>query len=133
MPPQRSAVLAVDDGAAAGAGVALVGSDKLQRSAEQFDMLVIDRGHAGLKRADQADRIVAAANTGLEHHEFAIRLLEMQTGQREPRLERAEPLIARCQSCGNACLNPLPEAREGLVADLGAVDPDPLVESQQMR
>src|SRR6185369_10893691 len=44
MRPQGSAVFTIDDGATAGAGVALVGCDQLKRVAEQFDMLVIDRG-----------------------------------------------------------------------------------------
>ena len=96
MRPQVTAVLAVDDGAAGGAGVALVGYDQFQRIAEQFDMLVVDRGHAGLARADQADRIVAAADAGLEHDELAFVLLEMEAGQRKQRLEGAEAFAALC-------------------------------------
>ncbi len=90
MRPQASAVFAVDDGAAGGTGVALVGNDQFQRMAEQFDMLVIDRGHAGLERADQANRIVAAADAGLEHREIAFAFLKMQAGQREQGFEGAE-------------------------------------------
>ena len=92
MRPQVSAILAIDDGAARGAGVALVGNDQLERMAEQFDMLVIDRGHAGLQRADQADRIVAAADAGLEHGEFAFAFLKVEAGQRKQRFEGAELL-----------------------------------------
>ena len=65
MRPQVSAILAIDDRAAGCAGVALVGSDQLQRIAEQFDMLAIDRRDAGELRPDQAHRIVTAADAGL--------------------------------------------------------------------
>ena len=89
-----SAILAVDDVAAGGAGVALVGDDQFQRMTEQFDMLVIDRGDACHGRADQAHRVVAAADAGLEHREIATALLKMQAGQREQRLEGSEFLSA---------------------------------------
>ena len=55
-------------------------------------MLVIDRGDAGLARADQADRIVASADAGLEHREVALALLEVQAGERKQRFEGAELL-----------------------------------------
>jgi len=54
--------------------------------AEQLDMLVIDGGDAGGERAGQAHRIVAAADTGLEHREVATGLLKMEAGEREQRL-----------------------------------------------
>ncbi len=88
------AVFAEDDRAAGRAGVALVGYDQFERMAEQFDMLVVDRGDAGIERADQANRIVTAADAGLEHDELASTLLEMKTGQRKQRLEGAETLAA---------------------------------------
>ena len=69
-------------------------------------MLVIDRGDAGLERADQADRIVAAADAGLEHREIAFALLEMQAGQREQRLEGAEFLAAPLRNRGDGGLDP---------------------------
>src|SRR5882757_9977377 len=92
--PQLSAILAIDDCAAGCTGVALVGSDQFQRIAEQFDMLVIDRGHASAQRADQAYRIVAAADAGLEHGELAFVFLKIQAGQREQGFERAELFTA---------------------------------------
>ena len=57
-------------------------------------MFVIDRGHASDARADQAHRVVAAADAGLEHREIASLLLEIQAGQREQGFERAEPFMA---------------------------------------
>src|SRR6202034_885039 len=88
--PQVAAVLAVDNDAARGAGIALVGYDQFQRMAEQFDMLVIDRSDRGDAPTQQTNRVVASANAGLEHHEFAIAVLEIETGQREHGLECAE-------------------------------------------
>ena len=133
MRPQASAVLAIDDGAAGGAGVALVGYDQFQRMAEQFDMLVIDRGRRRFARADQADRIVAAADAGLEHGELAFALLKMEAGQRKQRLERAELFAARCRnrliwrlrSLASGARRPRRRSRRHR--------PDPLVETQQMR
>ena len=92
--PQASAIFAIDDGAAGRAGVALVGSDQFQRVTQQFDMFVIDRGHTSDARADQAHRVVAAADAGLEHREIASLLLEIQAGQREQGFERSELFMA---------------------------------------
>ena len=131
--PQAPAILAIDDSAAAGAGVALVGCDQFQRVAEQFDMFEIDRGDAGLARADQSDRIIAATDAGLEHDEFAAGLLEMKAGEREQCFERAELFASSLRNPGDGGLNLLPAPREGVVTDLGIVDPDPFVEAQQMR
>src|SRR5260370_25358687 len=83
MRPQGAAILPVDDGAAGGAGVALVGGDQFQGMAEQIDMLVVERGHGGVPCANQADRIIAATNTGLEHEEFAFAFLEIEAGPRQ--------------------------------------------------
>jgi len=71
-------------------GVALVGNNQFQGMAEQFDMLVIDRGDAGGEGADKAHRIVAPPDAGLEHREIALPLLKIQAGQREQGLEGAE-------------------------------------------
>src|SRR3981189_688058 len=133
MRPEGAAVFAVDDRAAGGTGVALVGSDQFERVAEQFDMLVIDRGPASLERADQADRLQAAADAGLEHDELASALPKMQAGQCKQRLEGAEALAALARNGGDGGLTPCPRARKGLIADLGFIDPDPLIEAQQMR
>ena len=112
MRPQVSAVFAIDDRAAGGAGVALVRYDQLKRVAEQFDMLVIDRGDAGLACTDQTHRVIAPADAGLEHRKVAFALLEMQAGKREQRDERAMPLLecvgerhhrdSRCTEDGHA-------------------------------
>src|SRR5260370_16891898 len=90
MRPKVLASFAVDDRSAGCAGVALVGRDQFQGMAEQLDMLVVDRGDAGYERADQAHRIVAAADAGLEHREIALLFLKIKTGQREHGSERAE-------------------------------------------
>src|SRR3954452_12340036 len=90
MRSQASAVLAIDDRAAGGAGVALVRYDQFERVAEQFDMLVVDRRDARLVRADEADRIIAAADARLEHREVACALLEVETSECKQRFERAE-------------------------------------------
>src|SRR5882724_8864107 len=123
MRPQGAAVFAVDDCAAGGTGVALVGSDQFERVAEQFDMLVIDRGHAGLERADQADRIIAAADAGLEHDEFASALSKMQAGQCKQRLEGAEALAALARNSGDGGLDLFLQTRKSIVADLDLIDP----------
>ena len=73
-------------------------------------MLVIDRGDAGLARADQADRIVAAADAGLEHGEVASALLEVEAGQRKQRLERAELFAEPFRDLGDGGLDPLLQA-----------------------
>src|SRR3954452_23725710 len=90
MRPQASAVFALNHRAAGSAGVALGRYDQFKRVAEQFDMLVIDRSDASLVRADEADRIVAPADAGLEHGEVAVALLEVQASECEQRFERAE-------------------------------------------
>ena len=92
--PQAPAIFTVDDGASGCAGVALVGDDQFQRMAEQFDMLVIDRGHAGAERADQAYRVVTAADAGFEHREIATALLKIQASQREHRLKGSEFFVS---------------------------------------
>src|SRR4029077_10740557 len=92
MRPQATAVLAVDNGATGGARIALVGYDQFQRIPEQVDMLVIDRGDAGLARADQADRIVASADAGLEYDELAFVLLKIEARQYKKRPQRPERL-----------------------------------------
>ena len=90
--------------------------------AEQFDMLVIDRGDAGDERADQTHRIVAAADAGLEHREIAFALLEMQAGQREQGFEGAELFAAALRDFGDGGFDPRRQPRQIVVADLGAVD-----------
>src|ERR1700733_2456354 len=59
---QVAAVLAIDNDATGGAGVALVGYDQFQRMAEQFDMLVVDRSDRGDAAAQQTNGVVASAN-----------------------------------------------------------------------
>ena len=81
-------------------------------------MLVVDRGDAGLARADQADRIVAAADAGLEHREVASALLKVQAGQREQRFEGAELFAAPLLKPRRWRSRPALQPREGLVADL---------------
>src|SRR5258708_10700295 len=90
MRPKVLATFAVDDRSAGCAGVALVGRDQFQGMAEQLDMLVVDRGDAGYERADQAHRIVAAADAGLDHREIALLFLKIKTGQPEHSFEGAE-------------------------------------------
>ena len=133
MRPQAPAVLAIDDGAAGGAGVALVGGDQFERIAEQFDMLVIDRGHGSDARADQAHRIVASADTGLEYREIAFRFLEMQAGQREQGFEGAELFTAPRRDFGDRGFNLLTQPGQIGIADPGAIDLNPFVEAIEVR
>src|SRR5467141_965042 len=133
MRPQASAILAIDDRAAGCAGVALVGSDQLQRIAEQFDMLAIDRRDAGQLRAGQAHRIVTAADAGLEHRETAIPLLKIQAGQREQGLEGSEFFSGTPRDFGGSLLDPRLQPRQVVIADISAVDPNPFVPTIQMR
>src|SRR6266404_339830 len=133
MRPQISAILAIDDRAAGCAGVALVGSDQLQRIAEQFDMLVIDRCDAGQLRADQAHRIVTAADAGLEHRAIAIPLLKIQAGQREQGLEGSEFFSGTPRDFGYSLLDPRLQPRQVVIADISAVDLNPFVPTIQMR
>ena len=133
MRPQAPAIFAVDNGAAGGTGVALVGDDQFQRMAEQFDMLVVDRGHAGAERADQAHRIVAAADAGLEHREIALALLKIQAGQREHGLKGAEFFAALPRNLRRWRLRSASQLRQRVIADRRAVDLKPFVEAVQMR
>ena len=128
MRPQVQAILAVDDGAAGGTGVAFIGNDQFQRMAEQFDMLVIDRGDAGDASSHQTYRIVAAANAGLEHREIAIAFLEIETGQCEHGFERAKALVQPRRHPRNPGTDPRREIRQLGVADRRAVDLKPLIE-----
>ena len=92
--PQVVAILAIDNGAARRASIAFVGNDQFQRLTEQFDMFVIDLGNGGDTAPQQTNRVIAAADAGLEHHEFAIALLEVAACQRKHRLEGAELFAA---------------------------------------
>ena len=96
-------------------------------------MLVIDRGDAGDARSDQTYRIVAAANTGLEHREIATALLEIEAGQREHGFERAEGWLRRADSPRNRGADPRSKLRQLAVADRRAVDLKPLIESIEVR
>ena len=96
-------------------------------------MLEIDRGDAGLARADQTDRIVAAADAGLEHREVAVALLKMQAGKREQRFEGAEFFAETLRDVGDGGFDPELQARECVIADLDAVDLNPFVETEEMR
>src|SRR5439155_9484081 len=133
MRPQVSAVFAIDDRAAGGAGVALVRYDQLKRVAEQFDMLVIDRGDAGLACTDQTHRVIAPADAGLERRKVAFALLEMQAGKREQRFEGAELLAHALRDGCDGRIDPQFQAQERVVADLDAIDLNPFIESQEMR
>src|SRR5665213_4356102 len=96
-------------------------------------MLVIDRGDAGDVRADQADRIVTAADAGLEHRKIATALLKMQAGQREHRLEGAEFFAALPRNRWYRGRDPSYQARQFVVADRHAIDLKPFVETVEMR
>src|SRR5260370_22612723 len=133
MRPQAAAVHAVEDGAACRGGIAIVGRDQYKRVAEQFDMFVIDRGHAGDERADQAYRTVAAADAGLEHREIALPLGKVQAGQREHGFEGAEPRIAPLCNFGDRGSDPRHETRQIIIADWHAIDLKPFVETIEMR
>ena len=94
-------------------------------------MLVIDRGDAGFARADQADRIVASADAGLEHREVASALLEVQAGQRKQRFEGAELFAEPFRDIGDGGFDLRLQAGERVVADLDAIDLDPFVETTE--
>ena len=96
-------------------------------------MLVIDRGDARLARADQADRIIAPADAGLEHGEVAAAFLEVEAGQRKQRFERAEFFAEPFRDLDDGSVNAPLQASERVVADHDAVDLDPLVETKKMR
>src|SRR6185295_5075864 len=133
MRPQVPAVFAIEDRAAGGAGVALVRYDQFKRIAEQFDMLVIDRRDASLVRADEAHRVIAPPNAGLEHREVAAALLEVQAGEREQRFERAELLANAVRDGCDGGFDPSFQAGERVVVDLDAIELNPLVETPEMR
>ena len=133
MMPQAAAVFAVDDDAATGAGIAFVGYDQLQRMAKQFDMFVVNRGHRGYVAAEQANRIVTAADAGLEHHEFAIALLEIEAGEREHGFERAELLASPLRNDIDRGSDAFLKLAQGFIVDRRAADIKPLVDAKQMR
>ncbi len=84
-------------------------------------------------RADEAHRIVTAADAGLEHRETAIPLLKIQAGQRKQGLEGAEFFSATPRDFGDRHLDPRLQPRQLVIADIGAVDPNPFVPTIQMR
>ena len=96
-------------------------------------MLVIDRSDASLVRADEADRIVASADAGLEHGEVASALLEVQASECEQRFERAEFFAHPLRDGCDGSFDPQLQASERVVADLDAIDLNPFVETQEMR
>src|ERR1700730_14887944 len=100
---------------------------------EQFDMLVIDRGDAACERADQAYRIVAAAGAGLEHREIALAFLKMQAGCREQGLKTSECFTPALRDFGDRGFDPRRQTSQIVIADLGAIDLKPLVETIEMR
>ena len=85
------------------------------------------------ERADQAHRVVTAADAGLEHREIAIALLKMQAGQREHRFKGAEFFVSPLRKLGDGGFDPQLQPRQRVVADRGAVDLKPFVEAIQMR
>ena len=97
--------------------------------AEQFDVFVVDRCDAGFERADQANRIVASADAGLEHRKIASALLKVQAGQREQRFEGAELLPRRFEISAMARSIRCSARGKCFIADLGAVDLNPFVEA----
>ena len=97
--------------------------------AEQFDMLVIDRGDAGDLRADQTHRIVTAADPGLEHRKIAIPLLKIQAGQREQGLKTSEFFASQPRDFGDSHLDPQLQPRQIVIADISTIDPKPLVQT----
>ena len=96
-------------------------------------MLVIDRGDAGLARAYQPDRIVAAADAGLEHREIAFALLKVQAGERKQRFEGAELFTETFRDIGKSGFDRRLQAGERVIADLDAIDLDPFVETIKVR
>src|ERR1019366_1925438 len=101
--------------------------------AEQFDMLVIDRGHTGGECADQTYRIVAPADAGLEHREIALAFLKIKAGQRKQSLEGAEFFTPALRDFGNSGFDPRHQARQIIIANGRAIDLKPFVEAIQMR
>ena len=96
-------------------------------------MLVIDRSDASLVRADEADRIVAAADAGLEHGEVASAFLEVEASEREQRFERAEFFAEPFRDLGDGGVDLPLQAVERVVVDVGTIDLNPFIETKQMR
>src|SRR5207253_10180045 len=96
-------------------------------------MLIVDRGDAGLACTNQAHRVIAAADAGLEHRKVASALLEVQAGKREQRFEGAELLVHAVRDSCDGSIDPQFQAVERVVADLDAIDLNPFIESQEMR
>src|ERR1700733_10737563 len=101
--------------------------------AEQLDMFIIDRSHAGCERANQANRIVAAADAGLEHRESAVAFLKIQAGQGEHRFEGAKFLTAALRNSGNGRFDPRHQTRQIVIANGNTIDLKPFVETIEMR
>src|SRR2546423_9792693 len=96
-------------------------------------MVVIDRRNASLVRADEADRIIASADAGLEHHEVALAVLKVQAGKRKQRFERTELLTHALRNGCDGRFDPLFQAGERFVVDLDAIELDPFIETKKMR
>ena len=84
-------------------------------------------------RAGQAHRIVTAADAGLEHRAIAIPLLKIQAGQREQGLEGSEFFSGSPRDLGDSHLDPRLQPRQVVIADISAVDLNPLVQTIEMR
>ena len=80
-------------------------------------MFVVERGHAGDERADEANRIVAPADAGFEHREFALPFLKIQTGQREQGFECAELFAAPRRDPGDISFDPRCQPRQAVIAN----------------
>ncbi len=84
--------------------------------------------------ADQTNRVIAAADAGLEHREFAFAFLKIQAGQREHGFKGAEFFMMSPRKLGDGGFDPRNfRPRQIVIANGRAIDLKPLVEAKQMR
>ena len=81
----------------------------------------------------QTNRIIAAANAGLEHREFAIAFLEIQAGHANMASKAPKRSPRRRRNIGDGGLDPRNEPCQIVIANGRAIDLKPFVETKQMR
>ena len=97
-------------------------------------MFKVDRRDAGDVRADQPNRIVAAADAGFEYGERAFHFLEVQASERELCFECAETFVGQlCRDVPDRGFDSRDHRRQLHVVDRHAVDLEAFVEMIQVR
>jgi hypothetical protein len=116
------------------ADIGLVDRDFLERVAEQFRVLEIDRCDGGEFRLNQARHVAASADAGFPDDPAALLFREPRCGDKEQKLEAAEHFLRMTAEPGIGCeLDASPMEIERFVGDVVSVDPEAFVDGEKMR